>query len=979
MARDQLNTVVRHIRYVIGARQCWDTTDNDLVQRFAGQRDEAAFAGLLQRHGPMVLGVCRRVLRNSADADDAFQATFLVLVRKAGSIRKTASVGSWLHGVAFRVAREARMRTEKQRPGETPDVTGREPDPAAEAARRELCLILDQELARLPAKYRSPLVLHYLEGKTKEETARELGWTEGTVSGRLARARESLRKRLAGRNVSFSSGMMAAVLSEQAATTPVPVGLANATMQSALSLGAGALAGGAAAGASHTLAEAVLKSMLMSKLKHAIPLAIVLLAATVGLAVGGQRLLPLARPPVLPPDKSDGSGVEAGEAEDEPKSPALRIPRNRIGGNFKARLSPDCKTIAAAGPGTIKFFEVATGKELATLNGDTIEWLSVEFSPDNRTLASWGGEDGTVKLWEVATGDKLATLDGHTQRVYLVAFSPDGKTLAACSRDKSIKLWDVPTGRERFTLERQSLDLDVHAVAFSPDGKTLASLRRGGITLWDVATGKEQAALKLWDGVTDKKLFKGHTDGVLSMAFSPDSKTLASGSDDETIKLWEVATGKVQATLKGPTAAIEQARLRGQTFPVSAVVFSPDGKTLASRCAQQGLIKLWDVATGSERATLKGQAAYKESPVGESPFSGLFSPDSKTLALKSEDGTIKLWEVATGKEGATLDRSHNGGLMAFSPDGETLLGFSGGHLTSWEVATGKDRDQAILCGHTGRVFSVAFSPDGKTLASGSEDGTSKLWEVATGKDRATLKGHTQAVYSVAFSPDCKTLASASMDGTIKLWEVATGKELATLKGHTNQVVSVAFSPDGKTLASGSWDKTIMLWDVATGKEQATLNGHTSYVYSVAFSPDGKTLASGSADKTIELWDVATGKEQATLNGHTNNVYSVAFSPDSKTLASASKDGTIKFWEVATGKEQVTLKDSGWCWSVVFSPDGKTLASGCKLWEVSTGKEQTTLNGHHPTVYGVAFSPDGKTFASGDEDNTILLWDVRPQK
>jgi RNA polymerase sigma factor (sigma-70 family) len=315
MARVQLNTVVRHIRFVIGARQCRDTTDNDLVQRFAARRDEAAFAGLLQRHGPMVLGVCRRVLHNAADADDAFQATFLVLVRKAGSIRKTASVGSWLHGVAFRVAREAKVRTEKQRPGETPDITGHEPDPSAEAARRELCSILDQELAHLPAKYRSPLVLHYLEGKTKEETARELGWTEGTVSGRLARARESLRKRLAGRNVSFSSGMMAVLLSEQAATTPVPAALTNATMQSALLLGAGGLAADAGAGASHTLAEAVLKSMLMSKLKHTIPLAIVLLVATVGLAVGGQRLLPPAKSPPLPADKPKDPDVGLSKQE----------------------------------------------------------------------------------------------------------------------------------------------------------------------------------------------------------------------------------------------------------------------------------------------------------------------------------------------------------------------------------------------------------------------------------------------------------------------------------------------------------------------------------------------------------------------------------------------------------------------------------------------------------------------------------------
>jgi hypothetical protein len=211
------------------------------------------------------------------------------------------------------------MRTEKQRPGETPDISGREPDPSAEAARRELCLILDQELARLPAKYRSPLVLHYLEGKTKEETARELGWTEGTVSGRLDRARESLRKRLAGRNVSFSSGMMAALLSEQAATAPVPAALTSATMQSALLLGTSSVAGAAATGASHTLAEAVLKSMVMSKLKHVIPLAIVLLAAIVGVAVGGQRIVPYL--PKLTPVKPEGPEVVLPNQEPEPPKP----------------------------------------------------------------------------------------------------------------------------------------------------------------------------------------------------------------------------------------------------------------------------------------------------------------------------------------------------------------------------------------------------------------------------------------------------------------------------------------------------------------------------------------------------------------------------------------------------------------------------------------------------------------------------------
>ncbi|WP_084763412.1 NACHT and WD repeat domain-containing protein, partial [[Scytonema hofmanni] UTEX B 1581] len=253
----------------------------------------------------------------------------------------------------------------------------------------------------------------------------------------------------------------------------------------------------------------------------------------------------------------------------------------------------------------------------------------------------------------------------------------------------------------------------------------------------------------------------------------------------------------------------------------------------------------------------------------------------------------------------------------------------------------KERNR--LQGHSELVISVAFSPDGKTLASGSADKTIKLWDVATGKISQTLTGHSKWVNSVAFSPDGKTLASGSADKTIKLWDVATGKLSQTLTGHSDGVYSVAFSPDGKTLASGSGDKTIKLWDVATGKPSQTLTGHRDKVISVAFSPDGKTLASGSYDDTIKLWDMATGKPSQTLTGHRDKVNSVAFSPDGKTLASGSPDKTIKLWDVATGKLSQTLTgDSDEVSSVAFSPDGKTLASGSadktiKLWDVATGK------------------------------------------
>ena len=285
-----------------------------------------------------------------------------------------------------------------------------------------------------------------------------------------------------------------------------------------------------------------------------------------------------------------------------------------------------------------------------------------------------------------------------------------------------------------------------------------------------------------------------------------------------------------------------------------------------------------------------------------------------------------------------------------------------------------------LEGHTSSVDSVSFSPDGKTLASGSGDKTIKLWNVVTGQLINTLNGHSRDITSVSFSPDGKTLASGSLDNTIKLWNVTTGQLISTLNGHTSGVASVSFSPDGKTLASGNGDKTIKLWDVVTGQLVNTLNGHSNFVASVSFSPDGKTLASGSADNTIKLWDVATGKAFNTLNGR-SPVNSVSFSPDGKTLASGSNN-TIKVWNVATGQLINTLYgDSTGANSVSFSSDGKTLASAdsydntIKLWDLTTGKPIDTLDGHSHAVMSISFSPDGKTLASGSSDNTIKLWNV----
>ncbi|MBD2532699.1 AAA-like domain-containing protein [Nostoc flagelliforme FACHB-838] len=533
-------------------------------------------------------------------------------------------------------------------------------------------------------------------------------------------------------------------------------------------------------------------------------------------------------------------------------------------------------------------------------------------------------------------------------------------TLKSLVKDKQ-SLADYPAYSPLFSLQRilsstnireqnrlEGHSTGVISVVFSPDGKTLASASTDNtIKLWNLDTGKEITTLS------------GHSDRVNSVVFSPNGKTLASASTDNTIKLWNLDTGKEITTLSG------------HSDRVNSVVFSPDGKTLAS-ASTDNTIKLWNLDTGKEITTLSGHRHRVNSVV--------FSPDGKTLASVSTDKTIKLWNLDTGEEITTLSgHSNSVNSVVFSPDGKTLASASTDKMIKlWNLDTGEEI--TILNGHNDLVNSVVFSPDGKTLASASTDKMIKLWNLDTGEEITTLSGHSSWVNSVVFRPDGKTLVFASTD-KIKLWNLDTGEEITTLSGHSSWVNSVVFSPDGKTLASASDDKMIKLWNLDTGKEITTISGHSNSVNSVVFSPDGKTLASASADNTIKLWNLDTGKEITTISGHSNSVNSVVFSPDGKTLASASADNTIKLWNLDTGKEITTISGhSNSVNSVVFSPDGKTLASASadntiKLWNLDTGKEITTISGHSDSVYSVVLSPDGKTLASASADNTIKLWNL----
>lgn len=351
---------------------------------------------------------------------------------------------------------------------------------------------------------------------------------------------------------------------------------------------------------------------------------------------------------------------------------------------------------------------------------------------------------------------------------------------------------------------------------------------------------------------------------------------------------------------------------------------------------------------------------------------------------------LVLWLLTTAYSAApeaqeinlVVQTGHTGPVseVAFSPDGRTLA--SGGWDNSiklWSVKSGQQLKS--LDGHTGWVWSLAFSPDGKTLASGSGDKTIKLWDVESGREIKTLSGHDDWVQPVAFSPDGQTLASGGRDKTVRLWSVASGRQLNSLTSHTDWVYAVAFSLDGKTLASGGSDATIKLWEVETGREIKSLTGHTRAVLSISFSRDGETLVSGSSDQTIRLWNLESGQEIKSLKGHDGSVYSVKFSPDEKTLASGGGDNTAKLWNLESGRQIKSLDGhTGWVHSVVFSPDGKALATGSfdntvKLWNVETGRQLDSLDSHTDSVHSVRFSPDGKTLAAGGNDNTVKIWNL----
>jgi RNA polymerase sigma factor (sigma-70 family) len=951
----RLQTVLAHLRRVSGNKPVDRLADQELLEEFTDRQDERAFTELLRRHGPMVHEVCARIVGQESDADDACQATFLLLVQKARSIRKQASVGSWLYGVATRVAWQARDRAERARRLRSRPQTRAVADPAQEAAWSELLAALDAEVVRLPERYRGPVVLCYLEGQTQDEAARQLGWSLRTFRRRLQRGRALLRLRLKRRGLTLSAALLTSGLALHPARALPPL-LARATTRAAALLARKVgLSGVVSANVTALVAQVGRGALILTRVKLVLAWALAASVAAAGAGWLAPRLLPprpaeevglapTRRPvhdlqtPAVRADY-DGDALPAGVLR------RLGSLRFRQGGEIDDLLPlPDGKTLITSGDPAVTLWDLTTGKVLHRWP-DSGEGRPVALTRDGKTLAI--GQGNAIQLWDLPADRDIGRFPAGPQEVCGLAFSADGKTLASAQLDQTIRLRDAATGREK---ARFSLDLPrVSFLALTPDGQTVVAAdgRQGDICLLDLATGRPRQRFRR----------EGY---AYSFALSPDGRILAAGGHDGTLPLWDTTTGQALPSLRTE-----------QRF-VKAVAFSPDGNRLAwsegDGGGEHAPIRMWDLRLGREVTRFPGHGYWTESLA--------FAADGRTLFAGVRDGFIGRWDIATRQllaaPGANRFRVR---AVSLSPDGRAVAARTADHLRFWDLTTGQDLGTFPGCQ---RQQAVAVSPDWQTLAVGERDHTVSLWDISSRRLIGRLVPKQapdpdvlgwvpadlevlEVIGAVAFSTDGTRLAVGGWDTAVRIWDWQAGRVLKQIDWPLQRIAEVAFSPDGKLVAALALtpvsakeaDRRVRLWEVATGKELAELSaamnaplphsaadGSRPWVQSAPiFSPDGRLVLRIRAQNTLPVCNANTGKECLHLRGHQAPIITAAFAPDSRTLATASWDNTIRLWDLATGQE--------------------------------LGR----LVGHRGKANCLAFSKDSKVLVSGGDDTTVLVWSV----
>ena len=861
--------------------------DTDLLDRYARAGDQEAFAALVRRYGPLVLGVARRQLADAHRAEDVFQATFLALARSAAALGGRTVLANWLYTVALRQARKARGRAARRQALEcaVPPHPRAGDDPLAEITAREFLRVVDDELARLPDRLRLPVLLCCVQGMTRDEAARRLGWSDGALKGRLERGRRRLAARLAARGL----GPAAAFLAPLAAGA-VPADLLARTADQA------------AAPWAKTIPAAV--TALATAPRALVPAA-VRAGAVLTLALTGWMVASGGANPVDPAPETPAAAPAPNPVPDDPlpAGATLRFgsPRYRHPTTIETLAVSVDGTVAVACsgtrfPGAVRAYDLATGRVRLTFDG-AADVVAVAVSPDGRMLAATTVGTTTnpaVTLYDMTTGKEAARIPypaanpGSTSD--LLRFSPDGTAVVVKTADgNGLHLIGLAPGEVVRTIPTAGT---VFAGAVSPDGKQVAA---GGFDFrtgvwfarrWEVETGRDLGPLPVGKG------------GVRAVAYSPDGRTIAVGGESGravAVRLYDAATGAERLTVPYPDASL-----------VRAVAFSPDGKTLAASGGPS--TRLFDAATGKERVMIDRGA-----------ISLRFTPDGATL-VGAVAGTVYRWDAATGRSLIPTGGDSPVAQVAATADGKRIVtrGQDGdGHV--WDARTGDHLRRVEM----NRYHGFALSPDGRFLVWPVPDEAVKftlpgrpnvtytgsrlrMIDVAAGTPVERFGGFEGDPHDLFFTPDGKTLVTVDRPaGQVRLWDVATGRVGRSLPvGEPDfQVVRARLSPDGTVLAVTAVKhglgvvepQIVAVWDLASGTK---LDGRPGPWYDpevMAIGPDGKAMAVATPGGTIRIQDPATGQVRGEIRGPHGRVTALAFGPDGR-LFTGTPDATVLAWD-----------------------------------------------------------------------------------
>jgi RNA polymerase sigma factor (sigma-70 family) len=1001
MNETPLEPLVRRLRRLVEALPTRSFSDAQLLEQFVRTRDEAAFTGLMCRHGGLVWHVCRQILHQEQDAEDAFQACFLVLALKAASLHREQGLANWLYGVAYRVAMNAKRKATRRQAHESRKAAVAPRTLPDALALQELQSVLHEEINRLPQKYRVTLVLCGLEGKSKSEAARELGWKEGTVSGRLARARQMLAGRLARRGVLLSAAWAATTVGAESGAAVIPATLVQTTAEAARQLAAGqALTRGIVSNPVATLVKEALKTLSTTKLKLALTLilGLVLLGTSVGIpakeAFRGEPTPPGGDPPVNANDTKSGTQVN---------QPRVDLHGDPLPEGAVARL------------GTMRFRQ--------------FDLEALGLSPDGRVLITKSCSDGRVCAWEADSGKLLwqktpSVGPNSSNGLLAVSFSPGGRFMAGtydCRPPTGMRecvfICDLKSGKLLHHLSPESSFYSVWETVFSPDSKFIAANLEGTLYRWSTESGQlvDQA-----DGAIPARTL---------IRFSADGKTILA-SDGQKVRHWDVAKRSV-------TRVVE---LKVKEFYQQAL--SDDGRLVAVAAGNAGTVpplgtvrsstlQLFDTTTGKECCTFRGDTTGIQELV--------LSHDGRTLIGVATEGDrrsgISIWDTQTGAlrhrfpvplttcfhVGVTPDGakvftsiSSNHGWLAHGP-GESVVRW-------WDATTGKEL--MTQPAHEDRVEAVCFTPDGRFLLSAANDASVRIWDIASGRSLHQISGHYASSLSIVSARG--TFLAGGGDDQLRLYDWRTGQRLRSFVvplglggipalGPTfNSIQTFVVSSDGRQATSlracsrgalGDAAYFFDTWDLAArdllalyDPKSVAMPQHVRFSH---FHPDGKhfigLLFAGDRDAgEVVVADIETGRIELTLRHADRRWIRTATAADGRTLVTATTGAwegwtaigpsTLHIWELSSARECLTIPmkergpDNDDCDRVALAPDCRTMVTvsqhgTLRFWDMLTGEEVLHRAGAPARVTSVAFSPDSKVLATGHADSTILLWDI----